>query len=221
MHDRMKKTEQTAQLVLYVHGKGGNAEEAAHYIPLFPDCRVVGLDYTATTPWDAVSEFRAAFDALTADAPASVTLIANSIGAYFSLYALADRRIDRALLISPVTDMERLITDRMAEAGVSERELQERGEIPTAYGDPLSWAYLTWVRTHPLTWCIPTHVLYAGGDTLVARDTVEAFVGKFDASLTVMENGEHWFHTEEQMAFLDGWIRRMTEPEVINHSKRR
>ena len=24
--------------------------------------------------------------------------------------------------------------------------------------------------------------------------------------LTVMENGEHWFHTEEQMKFLDEWI---------------
>ena len=26
-------------------------------------------------------------------------------------------------------------------------------------------------------------------------------------SLTVMEGGEHWFHTEEQMRFLDEWIR--------------
>lgn len=30
------------------------------------------------------------------------------------------------------------------------------------------------------------------------------------ASLTVMENGEHWFHTEEQMRFLDNWIQRRT-----------
>ncbi len=26
------------------------------------------------------------------------------------------------------------------------------------------------------------------------------------AELTVMPNGEHWFHTEEQMQFLDRWI---------------
>ena len=25
-------------------------------------------------------------------------------------------------------------------------------------------------------------------------------------SLTVMNNGEHWFHTDEQMNFLDDWI---------------
>ena len=28
------------------------------------------------------------------------------------------------------------------------------------------------------------------------------------AELTVMEDGEHWFHTGEQMRFLDDWIRR-------------
>lgn len=24
--------------IIYIHGKGGNAGEAAHYIPLFSDC---------------------------------------------------------------------------------------------------------------------------------------------------------------------------------------
>lgn len=28
-------------LLLYIHGKGGTAEEAEHYVPLFPDCDVV------------------------------------------------------------------------------------------------------------------------------------------------------------------------------------
>ena len=28
------------------------------------------------------------------------------------------------------------------------------------------------------------------------------------ADLTVMPGGEHWFHTEEQMQFLDQWLRR-------------
>ncbi len=27
------------------------------------------------------------------------------------------------------------------------------------------------------------------------------------ATLTVMKGGEHWFHTEEEMNFLDEWIR--------------
>lgn len=32
--------------VIYIHGKGGNAEEAIHYKPLFSNCDVIGLDYT-------------------------------------------------------------------------------------------------------------------------------------------------------------------------------
>jgi hypothetical protein len=38
-------------------------------------------------------------------------------------------------------------------------------------------------------------------------DTITNFAKKHNASLTIMENGEHWFHTEEQMAFLDNWIK--------------
>ena len=28
--------------VIYIHGKGGNAEEAIHYKPLFSNCDVIG-----------------------------------------------------------------------------------------------------------------------------------------------------------------------------------
>jgi hypothetical protein len=38
-------------------------------------------------------------------------------------------------------------------------------------------------------------------------DTITDFANKHQATLTVMEGGEHWFHTEEQMAFLDNWIK--------------
>lgn len=31
--------------IIYVHGKGGSAEEADHYKPLFPNCEVIGFDY--------------------------------------------------------------------------------------------------------------------------------------------------------------------------------
>ena len=35
------------QIVVYVHGKGGSAEEAEHYKFLFPDSEVIGFDYRA------------------------------------------------------------------------------------------------------------------------------------------------------------------------------
>lgn len=35
------------------------------------------------------------------------------------------------------------------------------------------------------------------------------FANKHQAILTIMKNGEHWFHTEDQMLFLDNWIKDM------------
>ena len=116
--------------------------------------------------------------------------------------------IEKALFISPVLDMERLILDMMEWADVSEKELCEKGEIFTDFGEKLSWEYLCFVRDNPITWNIPTEILYAENDTLISRQTVDRFVSSHHAALTVMENGEHWFHTDEQIAFLDSWMKR-------------
>ena len=72
------------QIVVYVHGKGGSAEEAEHYSALFPDSEVLGFDYRAQTPWEAREEVPRFFAAQRARC-GRLTLIANSIGAYFSL----------------------------------------------------------------------------------------------------------------------------------------
>ncbi|MGN0996149.1 MAG: hypothetical protein ACI4PG_04530 [Candidatus Ventricola sp.] len=48
--------------VVYVHGKGGSAAEAAYYRPFFPGCEVIGLDYAVSTPWESGAAIRAAFD---------------------------------------------------------------------------------------------------------------------------------------------------------------
>ncbi len=193
--------------VIYLHGKGGNAAEAEHYKPLFSDCEVIGFDYRAETPWEAKEEFAAFFDAASKKY-AAVSVIANSIGAFFAMNALDGKKIDAAYFISPVVDMERLILDMMTWAGVTERELREKQQIKTSFGETLSWQYLCYVREHPTAWGVPTHILYGSGDHLTSRETMSAFAEKTGASLTVMEGGEHWFHTEEQMRFLDDWIRK-------------
>jgi hypothetical protein len=64
------------------------------------------------------------------------------------------------------------------------------------------------VRSHPAEWTVPTEILYGSGDTLTSYETVRAFAEKNCCGLTVMEGGEHWFHTAEQMRFLDDWIRK-------------
>ena len=191
--------------VVYVHGKGGSPDEAEHYGPLFPDAEVIGFDYGARTPWEAREEFPRFFDPLRSSR-GPLTLIANSIGAFLSMSALSERQVDRALFISPVVDMEKLISDMMAWANVTEDELRVRGEIPTQFGETLSWDWLCDVRRHPLQWTVPTRILYGERDNLTSLETMAAFAARTGASLTVMPGGEHWFHTPEQMAFLDRWI---------------
>lgn len=111
--------------IIYIHGKGGNAQEAEHYKRLFSRCVVIGFDYKSDTPWDAKQEFEEYFDNLSNDYD-SVSIIANSIGAFFCINALADKKIEKAYFISPIVDMEQLILDMMQWAGVTEEELQEQ-----------------------------------------------------------------------------------------------
>ena len=192
-------------LVVYVHGKGGSADEADHYRRLFPDREVVGFDYRARTPWEAREEFPRYFEPLRAEYGSPV-LIANSLGAFLSMTALSPALVDRALFISPVVDMEALIAGMMAHANVTEDELRDRGEIPLDSGETLSWAWLSDVRSHPIRWGVPTRILYGERDFLTPFDSMSRFAARIGAPLTVMPGGEHWFHTPEQMAFLDAWI---------------
>lgn len=192
-------------VVLYIHGQGGSAEEAAHYVPFFPNSDVIGLDYQSQTPWEAREEFSRLFDAVCGPYQ-SVAVIANSIGAFFAMHALADKKIDKARFISPIVDMQKLIEDMMIWANVSEDELCEKGKIETTFGQTLSWEYLTYVKTHPLDWAVPTHILYGSRDHLTSHAAISTFAERINAPLTVMDGGEHWFHTPEQMQFLDTWI---------------
>lgn len=69
---------------------------------------------------------------------------------------------------------------------------------------------LVFVRQNPITqWSIPTKILYASKDNLVQRETVEKFVERFQCGLSIMENGEHWFHTDEQLEYLKTWEEKM------------
>ena len=79
------------KLILYIHGKGGNAEEAEHYKPLFADCDVIGFDYSAQSPWEAKEEFPKYFDSVSKNYDFT-EIIANSIGAFFAMHSLADKK---------------------------------------------------------------------------------------------------------------------------------
>jgi hypothetical protein len=196
--------------ILYIHGKGGSYLEAEAYKKNCAGFDIIGVDYKDYFPWSVEKQIKTAYDKVHKKYK-HICLLANSIGAYFAMYALQNCQLEKALFISPVLDMERLILDMLEKANVSEKELQAKGEVSTEFGETLSWKYLCFVRENPIEWNIFTEILYAGKDNLTSRETVENFFETHNAALTVMENGEHWFHTEEQIAFLDEWMKKRFE----------
>ena len=193
--------------VIYIHGKGGNISEAEHYKPLFPDCDVIGLDYKSATPWEFRAEVQSDIAELTQKYD-NIILIANSIGAYFAMNVLSEKQIKCAFFISPIVNMEKLISDMMIWANVSEELLREKRIIKTDFGEDLSWEYLEYARNNPITWNVPTVILYGEHDNLTSIETITEFAKDNNAGLTVMKDGEHRFHTDEQMAYLDKWIEK-------------
>ena len=192
--------------MLYIHGKGGSAEEAAQFSPFCAGHDVRGISLADFTPWGSAGQIRAAFGALHEEC-GCVSILANSIGAYLAMCALHESPVERAFFISPVLDMERLILAMMEKAGVTEADLRERGEVRTDFGETLSWKYLSFVRENPVRWSVPTEILCAEHDELLPHETFVRFASAHDAHLTVMPGGEHWFHTPQQMEFLGAWLR--------------
>lgn len=118
--------------ILYIHGKGGSHLEAQQYAECCPGFEITGVAYDESLPWLVEGKIKSAYDTLHGMYE-QVYLLANSIGAYFAMHTLQSEKIEQALFISPVLDMERLILEMMKWAGVSEEELHNRGEIPTDF----------------------------------------------------------------------------------------
>ncbi len=209
--DKLQSINSKKDIVVYVHGKGGNASEAEHYKQFFKE-GVYGFDYKSENPWDAKAEFSKKFKELS-EKYNKITLIANSIGAYFSMNSGIEKYVSKAYFISPIVNLERLILDMIKWAGATEQELEEKRIIPVDFGDDLSWDYLQYVRKHKIIWTVPTDILYGSNDNMQSLDTIKEFCSNAPATLTVMNGGEHWFHTKEQMEFLDIWIRNISKAD--------
>ena len=195
-------------VVIYIHGKYGTVEEAEHYKKFFNEADIIGFEYTSEYPWDFQKEFSNFIDNIYIKYK-KISIIANSIGAYFTMLSLTNKNIEKAFFISPIVDMEKLITDMMVSENITEEELYKKKEIKTSFGEILSWDYLTFARKNPIEWNIPTYILYGENDDLTSYETILNFTNKSKANLTIMKGGEHWFHTDEQIEFLNNWIKNL------------
>ena len=195
-------------VVIYIHGKYGTVEEAEYYKKFFNEADIIGFEYTSEYPWDFQKEFSNFIDNIYTKYK-KISIIANSIGAYFTMLSLTNKNIEKAFFISPIVDMEKLITDMMFLENITEEELYKKKKIKTSFGETLSWDYLTFARKNPIEWNIPTYILYGEKDNLTSYETILNFTNKSKANLTIMKGGEHWFHTDEQIEFLNNWIKNL------------
>ena len=219
------------KVFLYVHGQGGYKEEAEKFADIACQLgyQVLSVDLpehgdrkgetNSFDPWHIVPELSSTMDYAKSQWK-YISLFANSIGAWFSMLSLGKEKLEKCLFVSPVLDMKQLISKMMVWANVSEDRLKEERVIPTTFGQALSWEYWAYTLTHPITnWTAPTRILYGENDSLIERDTVEQFVYKNHCKLSVMEKGEHWFHTEQQLIAMNKWIRKELDSKLISKER--
>ncbi len=207
------------KIYIYVHGKLSNKEEAENFASIvntmgyqvlsfdLPEHGERKNDPYECTAENGVRDLDVIYSSIR-DKYNTVSLYACSLGAYFSLVAFQDLKFENCLFVSPILNMEILIQNMMKWANVSENELREKKEIQTSFGEKLSWNYYQYVKEHPIErWNTKTHILYGEKDNLTEKTVIDSFSEKYKCTVTVMPHGEHFFHTPEQLEFMEKWIK--------------
>ena len=136
-----------------------------------------------------------------------INIFACSMGVYFSLLAYQNEKIDLCLFLSPVVNMKYIIDNMMSLCSVTEKELEELKEIKTDFGQTLYWDYYLYVKNNPIeTWNKKTFILYGSKDNMQSEKLIKEFSIKNNINLDILENGEHFFHTKEELKYYNDWI---------------
>ena len=103
------------KLFLYIHGKMGRKEEAARFAEIVcpKGYQVLSMDLPGHgerademerfVPWKVVPELQAVYG-FARQRWEKISLYANSIGAYFSLLAFREVKLEKSLFVSPILD---------------------------------------------------------------------------------------------------------------------
>lgn len=141
-----------------------------------------------------------------------INLWACSIGAYFSLLAYKNEKINRCLFLPPVVNMEMVIDNLMLLSNVTVADLEEKLEIKTRFGQTLYWDYYLYVKNNKITnWDKDTYILYGDNDNIQDINTIKKFSTSFKCNLLLLNGGEHYFHTEEQLNYYIKWLNEVVK----------
>lgn len=211
--------EYSEKIYIFVHGQGGNKEEAKFLSEIVCNngYQVLSIDLpehgerktekNTFNPWNVVPQLKEILE-YSKSKWSKISLYANSIGAYFSLLSFKDELFENCLFVSPILDMNHLIKNMMKWSNVTEEQLEKQKIIKTNFEQTLSWEYLNYVRKYPiLKWKSPTNILYAQDDNLIDYCIVDNFVKQFNCKLTIVQECEHYFHTPKQLKILSEWIK--------------
>lgn len=213
---------QSNKIIIAVHGNQSNKEDTV--IQIFSEYavrngyQVISFDLPEhgermndnyrCVVWQCVSELKMVLT-YAKTIGSSIGLFACSMGAFFGLLAYAKDDLEVAYFLSPVVDMRRMIENMMVAFQISKEQLKKVKEIATPIGQTLIWEYYQYVVQDPImVWKTPTYILYGGKDQLCESDTIDAFVKQFGADLTIYEEGEHFFHSREQLDFFENWLQK-------------
>lgn len=83
------------KLVIYIHNKGRNIKEIDQYKQMFKDYDMIEFDYHSDNLCDAKKEFTCFFDLCSKNMN---ILNASSIGSYYSLYSLNNKKLIKPFL---------------------------------------------------------------------------------------------------------------------------
>ncbi|MEG1204285.1 MAG: alpha/beta fold hydrolase [Clostridia bacterium] len=141
-----------------------------------------------------------------------INIWACSMGTYFSLLAYKEENIKQCLLLSPVVNMKIIIDNMMLWSKTTEKQLEENKKIKTDFGQTIYWDYYLYVKENPITkWNKKTYILYGNKDNMQDENIIKNFVNHFNCELAILENGEHYFHTEKQLNYYKNWLDKIVK----------
>lgn len=206
LDELIEKTEKPIHdsCIVYIHGLYGSASEADFYSFYINKHDVIGLDYKDGNPWEAKDKIIKEFTEISKRYK-TIYIIANSIGAFYAFRYLSSFKIEKAFFISPLVNMKQVIEKTMKQNKISLERLKQEKIIKLENGQTLSYDFYSSLDEKD-NWNAKTHILYGEKDKLVDKDSIFTFVAHHNTSLTIMKNGEHYFHTPGQLKFIKKWI---------------
>ena len=206
LEDWRRDQQNTKKVVVYIHGLHGSSKEVEDYSYLNDEYDLVGLDYQDGNPWELKDTIQNEFKKLT-EHYKEIVVIANSIGAFYAYEYLSDFNIKQAFFISPVASMVQIIVNTMMTKGISRHKLEEEKFIKIDDDITLSYDFYKSLENHRDNWNVQTEILYGSRDELVYPENILDFLESHPRSrLTIKRGTNHYFHTDEDRAFIKQWI---------------